>query len=204
MMLTAALEAYFKALGAEIAAVPAPRRARLDELAAFVRDRRDAGDVAALTFICTHNSRRSHMAQLWAAAAAARCDLDRVRTYSGGTEATAFNPRAVAALRRAGFDIDDPAGDNPHYRVVFSPDAPPLECFSKRYDHPANPRRGFAAVMTCSDADAACPVISGAALRVSIPWQDPKSADDTPDETAAYDARCRQIAAEMMLLFTRL
>ena len=143
------------------------------------------------------------MAQLWASAAAARCDLDCVRTHSGGTEATAFNPRAVAALRRAGFDIDEPAGDNPHYRVVFSPDTPALECFSKRYDHPANPRSGFAAVMTCSAADAACPVISGAALRVSIPWQDPKVADNTADETSAYDARCRQIAVEMMLLCSR-
>ncbi|MBW2160612.1 MAG: hypothetical protein JRH14_11750 [Deltaproteobacteria bacterium] len=40
-----------------------------------------------------------------------------------------------------------------------------VECFSKTYDDPGNPAEGFVAVMTCSEADEACPVVSGAALR---------------------------------------
>lgn len=179
------------------------RRERLEELAAFVRERAAKEALAPMTFICTHNSRRSHISQLWAATAAAFYGHDHVRTYSGGTEATAFNPRAVAAMERAGFAIENPGGENPRYRVRFADNAPPEECFSKVYDDPANPAQGYAAVMTCSQANEACPVVTGAAIRVAVPWEDPKVADDTPEEAARYDERARQIAGEMFYLFSR-
>ena len=161
------------------------------------------GQTAELTFICTHNSRRSQMAQLWASAAAAQFGIDGVRAYSGGTEVTAFNPRAVAAMGRAGFVIDDPGGENPHYRVTHAAESPTMECFSKTYDDPVNPSTGFAAVMTCSDADASCPVVPGAELRARVQYDDPKSADGSPEEASTYDARCLQIATEMLYLFSR-
>lgn len=123
--------------------------------------------------------------------------------YSGGTEASAFNPRAVEAIRRAGFVVANPGGENPHYRVRYSEHAPSIECFSKTYDDPFNPQRDFVAVMTCSQADRACPVVHGAALRVLIAYDDPKASDDGPEETSTYDARCRQIGAEMLYLFSR-
>jgi arsenate reductase len=143
------------------------------------------------------------MGQLWAAAAAAHFHIDEVRTYSAGTEATAFNLRALAAMERAGFVIEKPRGDNPRYRVTFDESGPVIECFSKTYDDPLNPAEGFAAVMTCSEADAACPVVLGAALRVPIRYKDPKVADGTPQEAAVYDERCLQIATEMLYLFSR-
>ena len=179
------------------------RKKRLRRLARFVEEKRAAAESADLTYICTHNSRRSHMSQLWGATAAAWYGIDGVRTFSGGTEATAFNPRAVAALERAGFEIENPGGENPHYRVTYGPDAPVMECFSKKYDDSFNPANGFAAVMTCSRADESCPVVMGADLRVGIPYDDPKAADGTPQESARYDERCKQIAAEMLYLFSR-
>jgi len=183
--------------------IPAERRVELTRLALFVRERLAAGEPAALTFICTHNSRRSHMAQLWAATAAAYYGLDGVRTYSGGTEATAFNPRAVESLGRAGFVFENPGGDNPHYRVRFGPTAEPMECFSKTFGDEFNPQEGFAAVMTCSQADRSCPFVPGADLRIGLPYVDPKEADDTPEESATYDARSVQIASEMFFLMSR-
>jgi arsenate reductase len=183
--------------------IPEERRRALDDLAAFVSSKRRSGETAELTFICTHNSRRSHMGQLWAAVAAAHFGIDEVRTYSGGTEATAFNLRALAAMERAGFVIEKPGGDNPRYQVRFDERGPVIECFSKTYDDPVNPAEGFAAVMMCSEADAACPVVLGAALRVSIRYKDPKVADGTPKEAAVYDERCLQIATEMLYLFSR-
>lgn len=200
-----ALESAIASAAADVDVIPAGRRETLDRLAAFVRGRRAAGVPADLTFICTHNSRRSHMGQLWAATAAAWLGVDGVRTWSGGTEVTAFNPRAVAALRRAGFVIDRAAdGANPRYRATYGPAGPVMEAWSKRYDDPANPADGFAAVMTCAAADASCPFVEGAALRVSLPYEDPKAADGTPEEAARYDARARQIAAEMLYLFSRI
>ncbi|MCB0818945.1 MAG: protein-tyrosine-phosphatase, partial [Flavobacteriales bacterium] len=62
---------------------------------------------------------------------------------------------------------------------------------------PANPQKGFCAVMTCSEADANCPIVRGALDRVSLPYVDPKEADDTPEEAARYDERCLQIATEL-------
>ena len=198
-----ALREYIQDALLHTGAIAAPRKATLEEVAGFVATKRSEGEAAELIFICTHNSRRSQMAELWAAAAAQHFGIDGVRTFSGGTEATAFDPRAVAAMERAGFLVRTRGGENPRYRVRFSDDAPALECFSKTYDDAFNPARGFAAIMTCSDADEACPVVLGAALRARLPYDDPKVADGTPDETLQYDARCMQIATEMLYLFSR-
>ena len=105
------------------------------------------------------------MAQIWAHTAAHNLGKPRVETFSGGTEATAFDSRAVAALARAGFRVDTSGtGDNPVYRVRFSDDTDPMECFSKVYDRPPNPTQDFLAVMTCSQAG----VISRARDRISL------------------------------------
>ena len=180
-----------------IAEIPAERREQLDLIVAFVKERKAAGVTADLTFICTHNSRRSHLSQLWAATAAWAHGLDHVRTFSGGTEATAFNPRAVSAVERAEFQVVKGEGGNPVYEVSFTEDHDPERCWSKVYDDPANPQKGFCAVMTCSEADANCPIVRGALDRVSLPYVDPKEADDTPEEAARYDERCLQIATEL-------
>jgi protein-tyrosine-phosphatase len=185
-------------------AIPPDRKEQLDRVAAFVRSRRSTGDTARLVFICTHNSRRSQMGQLWATAAAAYYGVDRVEAFSGGLEVTAFNPRAIAAVERAGFQVTSPEGDNPHVKVVYATDRPPLEAFSKKYGDPFNPKDNFAAVMTCSHADAACPLVLGASARISVQYDDPKSSDGTPEETATYDARSKQIATEMLFVFSRL
>jgi protein-tyrosine-phosphatase len=180
-----------------MAAIPAERKESLDLIAAFVKERKAAGATADLTFICTHNSRRSHLSQLWAATAAWSLGLDHVHTYSGGTEATAFNPRAVAAVERAGFQVVKPEGKNPVYEVSFVKDRAAEHCWSKKYDDLANPQKDFCAVMTCSEADTNCPIVHGALDRVSLPYSDPKEADGTPEEAARYDERCLQIAAEL-------
>ena len=187
-----------------LAGVPEERRDALDRIAAFVRERSASGAPTKLTFICTGNSRRSHLGQLWAAAAARYYGVAGVETYSGGTEPSAFNPRTIAALERAGFTVakSDDATENPHYSVRWADDAA-VDAFSKRYDDATNPKEGFVAVMTCSEADQECPFVPGAALRISLPYEDPKIADGTPDEAARYDERSRQIATEMLYLFAK-
>jgi arsenate reductase len=197
------LQEYIASMKPEMERIPESRKRTLEHMAVYIRERLETGDPVNLTFICTHNSRRSHMAQLWAATAAAYYGVDGVNTYSGGTEATAFNPRAVAALRRAGFHIEDPGGDNPRYQVTYAPDGPEMICFSKEYDHPHNPQKQFAAIMTCAEADENCPFIPGAGFRLSIPYDDPKEADGTPDEQVRYDERCRQIGREMFYALSR-
>ncbi len=189
----------------EFAQIPAARRSELEELASYIQRCQAEDRTARLVFICTHNSRRSHLAQIWARVAAASYGVQQVETYSGGTEATALNPRAVAALQRAGLHITaspEPA-DNPRYMVVYSMDLQPLLCYSKVFSEAPNPTSGFCAVMTCSEADAACPLVPGSELRVAISYIDPKLADGSPEESAVYDERCRQICREMMYLLSQ-
>lgn len=186
------------------AAVPAERKALLDDIAAYVGKKIKENKDANLIFICTHNSRRSHMSQIWAQAAAHHYGLNKVRCFSGGTEATAFNPRAVRAMKKAGMKIEvNEPGDNPVYSVKFSDDGREIRAFSKKYDNSFNPKDEFCAVMTCSHADENCPFIPGAESRVSIPYQDPKEFDGTDKEEQMYEERSRQIASEMFYLFSR-
>jgi protein-tyrosine-phosphatase len=182
--------------------IPADRQLALKKIALFIRSKVQAKETPQLTFICTHNSRRSHLTQIWAQTAASYYDVPGVKTFSGGVEATACNERTVAALTRAGFTITNstPGQKNPVYLVKYSERAEPIRAFSKVYSGEGNPKDNFVAVMTCDHADQNCPVVEGSVLRVSIPFVDPKVSDNTEAEAATYDERSRQIAREMFFL----
>ena len=193
------LATYLEAIAADRDAIPSDRVRILEEIVDYISSK----DEPKLNFICTHNSRRSHLSQIWAQAFAHKFSIP-LATFSGGTEATAFNPNAVAALQRAGFDISKKGEYNPRYEVSFDEKAHPVIAFSKRYEDSPNPTRDFAAIMTCSEADAECPVVLGADTRIKLFYQDPKIADGTPNEASTYDERCRQIAKEMFYVFDKI
>ncbi len=184
--------------------IPDQRKSELKKVTNYIRQKVATNQPAKLTFICTHNSRRSHLSQIWAQVAAVHFQLQGVETFSGGTEATAFNQRAVAALQRCGLKIssDDAKATNPRYRVYMSDSLEPMICFSKVYDESPNPKTGYCAVMTCSQADEACPLVAGCELRIPIPYDDPKAADDTEMESQKYDERSAQICSEMLYMMS--
>ena len=95
-------EAYWLKVDSNLSSIPADRKDELLALSKYIVKSLKDSQHCNLMFICTHNSRRSHMGQIWAAAAANHLGIDGVRTYSAGTEATAFNPNAIAALERTG------------------------------------------------------------------------------------------------------
>ena len=180
--------------------IPAERQKVLQPLIAFIQKAKNADKIAQLNFICTHNSRRSQLGQVWAQAISQYYGI-KTECFSGGTEATAFFRNAIDALRRAGFKIESEAGENPHYKVRFSEKIDPIICYSKTYDAQENPSQNFAAVMTCSHADENCPFIPGAEARIALDYQDPKEFDHTPQATEKYDERSNQIASEMIFVF---
>ncbi len=189
--------------GLSQAPVATARLAVLNNLAAYIRAKAISGAAVNLNFICTHNSRRSQLAQVWAQAAAYFYGI-RANSYSGGVAVTAFDERAVAALSGVGFKINKRDSQaNPRYEIRFASDAPPILAWSKLYDDPANPRDGFAAVMTCAGADENCPFIPGAGVRIPLRYADPKEFDGTARETAMYAARSQQIATEMFYVFSQ-
>jgi arsenate reductase (thioredoxin) len=183
--------------------IPENRKLILKQLADFIKAKQQSNESIDLNFICTHNSRRSHIAQVWAQTAAENYGIENVHCYSGGTEATAFNPRAVKAMSKVGFGISKTTdSENPLYEVSFSETEKPLLLFSKKYDHASNPAQGFAAIMTCSHADENCPLVVGAAARISLPYNDPKDFDGTQQENEKYMERVLEIGREIAFAFS--
>ena len=178
------------------------RKEILHQFIAFIRNKADGGLPIYLNFICTHNSRRSHLAQVWAQAVSFYCGVPGIYCYSGGTEATELFPATVVALKASGFRIQPLSeGANPVYSIKFSPNAHPVIGFSKTHDHSFNPKAGFAAVVTCSQADEACPFIPGAKIRIPLTFEDPKAYDGTDLQEVKYLERSYQIASEMLYVF---
>ena len=155
---------------------------------------------ANLTFICTHNSRRSQLAQVWAKIISDYYGFT-VNSFSGGTEVTNCNSRTIASFERMGFKVKNPGGENPHYELTYHEKRRPITVFSKTFDDVSNPKNNFAAVMTCTNADENCPIISGAEKRISLPFEDPKIYDNSNQESEKYDERSKQIASEMKYIF---
>lgn len=134
-------------------------------------------------------------------------ELHFIKTWSGGTEATSFNPRAVCALQKSGFNIKKISSidfqDNPIYQVQLSNRSDSTAVYSKRYDDPSNPQTNFAAITVCSDADQSCPFVLGAELQIALPFIDPKYSDDSFEEEEVYYAKSLECGAEMELLMRR-
>lgn len=153
-----------------------------------------------LIFVCTHNSRRSHLAQYWAAAAAEFCNVQGIETFSAGTEATAMHPHTVEALIECGFEIriPDSVSSNPVYQVRLGGLLPVMPGFSKALGHESLPTENFCAVMVCDSAAEACPFVPGASARVPVLYKDPKESDGTPKRRITYLNRSKEIAREML------
>jgi arsenate reductase len=192
------LAAHLDALAAGLDAIPEPHRSGGRQLADWLAKAYQPGVTLPVVVVCTGNSRRSMLGAMMGNAAASALGLPEVRFASAGTAPSAFNPRTVTALRAIGFAIEPtedevPRGPeglpNPRYRVRWGTgEGQELVEFSKALGDPALPPSGFMAVMVCDEADAGCPVVPGAAARVSMPFPDPKAADGTPEEAARYAA----------------
>ncbi len=189
----------------DISGIPKERITVLQSLIGFIQDKKDAHSNINLNFICTHNSRRSHLTQIWAQTMAVYYNVPDVYCYSGGTEATALFPKVVDVLSTIGFEITNLIeGTNPVYSIKFGDDLHPIIGFSKTYDNAFNPKSNFAAIMTCGHADENCPFIPGAEKRIPLTFEDPKAFDDTPLQTGKYMERSLQIATELSYVFSKI
>lgn len=179
------------------------RKVLLERISGYIQQKKDAKLAIQLIYVCTHNSRRSHFGQIWAAVAAEYFGIKEVKTYSGGTEATAFNPNAIHALKEFGFEITtNDSSNNPTYLVEYGGGNSCI-CFSKVYDNESNPSTNFAAIMTCGDAEENCPFIPGVELRIGTTYEDPKAFDGTELQNEKYMERALHIGLETMYVFSK-
>jgi len=197
MNLFAPLREHAELLSSGIERDTAPHREAGETLARWIAANYQPGVPLDLIVVCTGNSRRSILGSSMGNLAAAYYGMPEIRFHSGGTAPTAFNPRTASALKAIGFVII-PTGDeaergeaeleNPVFRVEWGNGLEMLE-FSKHYGDSSNPQSGFAALMVCGEADEGCPMVDGASLRVSVPFEDPKSFDGDPSEGEKYGER---------------
>jgi len=175
------------------------RKIELKDLSLIIRDDLKSDMQSQLIFVCTHNSRRSQLSEIWMRTAAHFYGITGIQSYSGGTEATAFNSRMVDAVTRYGFELEVlDEGSNTIYQQIIAGKPFGPQMFSKKYDDTHNPDSNFIAVMVCSDADQKCPFVPGAQSRLALPYLDPKAYDNTPDEQKAYDDKVIEIGREIL------
>ena len=156
-----------------------------------------------ITVICTHNSRRSQLAQVWLELGIAAFGLKNCHAHSGGTEATAFNQRMVRALTEKGIRLEmKKEGENPIYHLSDQMLSSDTQYFSKKYGADPNPKLNFVAIIVCDSADKACPIVFGAKKRFYLPFEDPKNYDGTKKEAFAYQAKVDEIGGEMIYLLS--
>jgi len=184
--------------------IPEDRKLLLDTLTSYIQRNQNSSKESLLMFICTHNSRRSHFGQILCALAAEYFQIPAIRTFSAGTEVTAFHPNAIAALRSIGMDIQTTEmSENPHYVIKLNA-SQSMAAFSKLIEDDVNPKVNFAAIMTCTHAEQNCPFVIGADFRIGLSYDDPKAFDDTGKESEMYLARVHQIARELFYVFSHL
>ena len=181
------------------------RKEILNPLVDYIQNKVKSNEEIRLNFICTHNSRRSHLSQIWAQTMAFNFKIDNIFCYSGGTEATAMFPKVGETLSNQGFEIQQLyENQNPVYAVKFDENQHPIICFSKTYFDDFNPKTNFGAIMTCNNADEGCPMVFGAEARFPIKYDDPKAFDGTDMMNEKYAERSLQIASEMYYVFSQI
>lgn len=191
--------------GLNLENISTERKIILQPLVDFIQNKTSNQKEIRLNLICTHNSRRSHLSQVWAQTAASYFNIKNVFCYSGGTEATALFPVAAKTLENQGFKIKIISeGKNPIYSIKYAENEHPIIGFSKTYDDDFNPQSEFVAILTCSHADGDCPFIAGAEKRIPITFEDPKAFDNTPQQAQKYEERSLQIASEMFYVFSQI
>ena len=181
------------------------RKEVLQPLIDYIQNKVNANEEIRLNFICTHNSRRSHLSQIWAQTMAFHFGIKNVFCYSGGTEVTAMFPKVGETLINQGFEIQKLSeAENPVYAVKFDANQHPIICFSKTYFDDFNPKSTFGAIMTCNNADEGCPMVFGAEARFPIKYDDPKAFDGTDEMDQKYEERSLEIASEMYYVFSQI
>lgn len=178
--------------------ISSERKLVLQPLIDIIQSKKNQNQTIRLNFICTHNSRRSHLSQIWAQTLAYYFNIPNIYCYSGGTEATALFPKVAETLRNQGFQVYKIAeGINPIYAIQYSINEQSIIGFSKKYNDDFNPQNDFVAIMTCDNADEGCPIVVGAIERIPIKYTDPKQFDNTTMMDEKYIEKSMEIASEL-------
>ena len=181
------------------------RTVLLHEIAQKIAEEHEKSKKVNLNFICTHNSRRSQLGQIWSFYASQYFGLKTIFSFSGGTEVTAFHRNTLKTLQKVGFTfhVIDFSHQNPIYSISFEGNKKSILGFSKTFDDKHN-QQPFIAITTCNSADTNCPYTPSAVYRFHLPFEDPKSSDGTEQQEEIYLKTNQKMAAEVFVLFSEI
>lgn len=153
-------------------------------------------DEANVVFVCTHNSRRSQIAQVCLQLFLQELNIKNIGVFSCGTEKTHIPPQIFALFKRQGLEVRESKNDSIE---VFNQ----IVLFSKTYEDDSLPKRSIA-IMVCDSASETCPFVPSFNQRISLEFRDPKQADGSPEEEKSYNKAWIKIATEMAYLVLKL
>ena len=201
-ILTPELKHYLDNCAPQTSKIENGRKALLDKMAKHFRS--DKAGAKTWLFVCTHNSRRSQMAQAMWLAVTEYYNLGEIGAYSAGTQQTALHFYALMALEHAGFQfLKSKEGKNPHYALLDNTNQEVKLLYSKTLEDSSLPQEEFTAIMVCDHADANCPFVPGAGARFGLHYSDPKAYDSSPDPLQHYDDTLCQITHELLYIASR-
>tara|TARA_B100001758_G_scaffold60411_1_gene50141 strand:+ start:897 stop:1508 length:612 start_codon:yes stop_codon:yes gene_type:complete len=200
MTLFPALNNYCDKMLDSFSLISNDRKKILDDISSKINGYVQNDKELNLLFVCTHNSRRSQFAQVWAHLAINYFGLLNIHSFSCGSEQTIIHENTIIALESFGFRVQREKSNKTNF--YFS-DNLCIECFSKTFLHNSLPNNQIISLMTCDDADKNCPFIAGSLSRISLPYNDPKIYDDSSECTVEYKNTSNHIAQEIFYIFSK-
>ena len=188
-------EKLFKTALHQIDSIKSGRLDVLDKIASKITSRLKLDLKANVVFVCTHNSRRSQIAEVSLRSFLKVLQIPEISVFSCGTEKTGIPDQIVRLLEGLGFEVLK-TGEfiNVGSEITLS---------SKTFDDPGLPPN-LLAIMVCDHASESCPFVPSFSERISLEFQDPKSADGSPQETVSYENAWKKISREMAYLALKL
>ena len=184
--------------------IPDRRKKSLKVILEAIKKNKNLNLPSKLNFICTHNSRRSQLCQIWSETIFNYYGFDRIHSFSGGTEVTSINKRIIKVLVESGFSIKQNNHlINPEYSVNYG-QLKEIKLISKLYNDIQNPSYNFIAIMNCSSAEENCPFIEGASERISLHFDDPGEFDGSSFENEKYQQTNIDIASSIKYMCTNI
>lgn len=189
-------------LEGQVNLITAKRKEELKHLAELIVSEYDDYGEVDIIVICTENSLRSQLVQLWVKSISENYNLDFLNAFSGGTKVTSFNSNMVNALSDYGFSIEKLNDiENPGYLISQSEDDKSTDVmFSKLYDDEFNPEYDFIALIVCDVAAENCPVVEDSSHRLVLPYENVKQFDNTEEQLDKYKEKIEEIGREMMFM----
>ena len=164
------------------------RKKRLDNIASVINE--NLNKTRSIVFLCTHNSRRSQICEVWGKVFA-EIYRKKININSAGAFKTVVHSQVYESIVKCGLIV------NNKKEIFF--DKKKFKLNSKTTD--SITMKNFIAVMTCSDAEKSCPHDPKSIRNIKMFFNDPRIYDETDKMSREYLKTTTYIAEELNYIF---